>query len=153
MHPSLEFDHIGVAVSDIAEGRELVAAMLQVNRWTEVFKDPGIGVYVQFGIGATGPCFELIAPLDESSPISGALKSGRGILNHVAYLVKDLRQSSEALRDLGCFPVSEPQPAVAYGGRNVHFLQSPLRFLIELIEAPDHRHSFGPELFDYAPVE
>jgi methylmalonyl-CoA/ethylmalonyl-CoA epimerase len=46
------------------------------------------------------------------------------------------------LRAQGCCPAGAPQPAVAYGGRRVQFFVSPLRFVIELIEKPDHMHTF-----------
>ena len=138
----MKFDHIGVVVADIEEGRELLSAMFAIKRWTTVFDDPGIDVYVQFGIGSDGPCYELIAPRSDKSPISVALRTGKGILNHVAYLVPDVAKAADFLRETGCLPVSEAQPAVAYEGKNVQFLLSPLRFIVELIEAPDHRHHF-----------
>jgi methylmalonyl-CoA/ethylmalonyl-CoA epimerase len=40
----MQFDHIGLVVSDMAEGREFLEGMFGVDRWTEVFEDPGIGV-------------------------------------------------------------------------------------------------------------
>jgi methylmalonyl-CoA/ethylmalonyl-CoA epimerase len=138
----MKFDHIGIAVENMEEGRRLLAAMFEIERWTEVFEDAGLGVFVQFGKGASGPCYELIAPLGPSSPVSSALKSGRNILNHVAYLVENLDTAASALQEDGCFPVVKPKHAVAYGGNLVQFFQSPLRFLIELIEAPEHRHIF-----------
>ena len=75
----MRFDHLGIVVADIAEGRDILNAMFDIQRWTEVYEDPGIGVYVQFGIGSDGPCYELIAPFGEGSPISVALKTGKGI--------------------------------------------------------------------------
>jgi methylmalonyl-CoA/ethylmalonyl-CoA epimerase len=143
--PSWEFDHIGVAVRDITEGRTLLRALLALSRWSEVFEDPGIGVYVQFGTAEFGPAYELIAPLNDSSPICGALRTGKGILNHVAYLVPDIASGAGYLRDLGCFPVTEKVHAAAYQEKPVQFFQSPLRFLLELIEAPGHRHKFFAE--------
>ncbi len=138
----MKFDHVGIVVDDIVKGRRLLLEMLGVAQWTEVFEDPGIGVYVQFGSGADGPCYELIAPLSEDSPVSGVLKDGHNILNHVAYLVGDLDAAAKTMRTLGCFPITDPQPAVAYEGNNVQFFLNPLRFIVELIEAPRHRHSF-----------
>lgn len=138
----MNFDHIGIVVADIAEGERLLGAMFGIENWTAVIEDPGIGVYVQFGIGQDGPCYELIAPLRADSPISVALRTGKGILNHVAYLVFDLARAAEELRDLDCMPVADAHPAVAYDGKLVQFFLSPLRFIVELIEAPGHRHSF-----------
>ena len=141
----MKFDHVGVVVADIAEGRHMLQTLFGIRNWTEIFEDPGIGVFVQFGIGSDGPCYELIAPRGNASPVSVALKTGKGILNHVAYLVADLEAASEALREAGCLPVAEAQPAVAYNGHTVQFFLSPLRFIVELIEAPEHQHSFAAD--------
>lgn len=138
----MQFDHIGVVVEEIAEGRSFLESAFGITRWTEVFDDPGIGVYVQFGMGSNGPCYELIAPREEKSPISVALRTGKAILNHVAYLVPDLDAAAEKLCNEGAMPVSEAQPAVAYEQQRVQFFLSPLRFIVELIEAPEHLHKF-----------
>jgi methylmalonyl-CoA/ethylmalonyl-CoA epimerase len=138
----VKFDHIGVVVADMSEGRRLLSAMFRIEGWTEVFDDAEIGVYVQFGIGTDGPCYELIAPRSEDSPVSRTLKAMKNILNHVAYLVDDLDSTAGELRARGCVPVADPQPAAAYDGNRVQFFMSPLRFMIEIIEAPEHRHSF-----------
>jgi methylmalonyl-CoA/ethylmalonyl-CoA epimerase len=71
-----------------------------------------------------------------------AVATGRAILNHVAYRVTDLTSSGRQLRDNGYAPTGAPKPAIAYGGRNIQFFVSPLRFIVELIEAPDHQHAF-----------
>ena len=140
----MRFDHVGIFVKDIARGRELLGEMFGITNWTEVFADEGIGVYVQFGIAASGPCYELVAPLGEQSPVDGALRAGKNILNHVAYLTADLEAEGERLRSLGSVAVAAAQPAVAYAGRRVQFWLSPLRFIVELIEAPEHEHSYSP---------
>lgn len=141
----MKFDHVGVVVNDIVEGRRLLKAMFGIDHWTRVFEDRGIDVCVQFGIGADGPCYELIAPLGKQSPVSGALKGGANILNHVAYLVADLGPAADELRKLGCFPVADAVPAAAYGGKRVQFFRTSLRFTVELIEAPTHQHDFVPD--------
>jgi methylmalonyl-CoA/ethylmalonyl-CoA epimerase len=139
----MKFDHIGVVVNNLPEGRRLLSAMQGVDHWTEAIADHEIGVYVQFGIGPNGPCYELIAPLTRASPVSGALKGSKNVLNHVGYLVANLDEAETHLRALGCFPTRDPQPAVAYGGKRIQFFLSPLRFMIELIEAPKHQHLFA----------
>jgi methylmalonyl-CoA/ethylmalonyl-CoA epimerase len=139
---SLRFDHIGVVVPEIETGRKLFAEALGVDRWTEVFEDAGLGVSVQFGLGASGPCYELIAPLGENSPVAAALRSGQRVLNHVAYLTSDIEAEGQRLAGHGCATTGPAHPAVAYGGRRVQFWVSPLRFMVELIEAPDHEHLY-----------
>jgi methylmalonyl-CoA/ethylmalonyl-CoA epimerase len=141
----LRFDHVGVVVAEIEEGRKFFTSALGITRWTEVFADPGLGVSVQFGLGPDGPCYELIAPLGENSPVAAALRNGQRVLNHVAYLVDDLEAEGQKLAAQGCSPAGPARPAVAYAGRCVRFWMSPLRFLVELIEAPGHQHLYLPE--------
>lgn len=154
--PSLEFDHIGLIVPELPAGREFLAGALGISSWTPVVDDSGLRVSVQFGSAqfssAQGSGFEssrppltyeLIAPFGDASPIAGALRQGKSILNHVAYLTPDLARSAAHLRSMSCFPAGDPQPAVAYSGRLIQFWVSPLRFIIELIEKPGHRHAFA----------
>ena len=141
----LRFDHIGVVVARIEVGRQFLEAACGVRLWTDLIADPGLGVAVQFGMSAAGgPCYELIAPLAEGSAVSSALERGRNLLNHLAYRTSDLEGQGERLRALGCLEVAPAQPAVAYRGRRIQFWMTPLRFLLELIEAPEHQHSFLP---------
>jgi methylmalonyl-CoA/ethylmalonyl-CoA epimerase len=142
----LHFDHIGVVVPDIDAGRRFLEAALGISQWTAVFEDPGLGVAVQFGRALDGPVYELISPLGDTSPVTAALKAGKNILNHMAYLTANIASAGERLRAQGCYPAGEPRPALAYGGRRVQFFVSPLRFLIEIIESPGHAHTFveGP---------
>lgn len=142
-------DHLGLIVADLAVGRGFLLSALGITHWSAVTEDPRLGVAVQFGtapVGAAtvGLIYEIIAPLGEDSPVSNALRGGRNILNHLAYLTPDLACSGDHLRSQGCYPVREPQPALAYSGRLIQFWMSPLRFVIELIEKPGHRHVFPP---------
>jgi methylmalonyl-CoA/ethylmalonyl-CoA epimerase len=143
MPPDLQFDHLGLVVKSLAKGRKVLAAMLGIAHWTQEFRDPVNGVLLQFCRDPSGLCYELLEPLDETSPVYPALAGGKAILNHVAYRVEDLPSQGERLRLAGCAPTSEPKPAIAYGGRSVQFFVSPLRFVIELIEAPAHEHIYS----------
>ncbi len=138
----LTFDHIGLVVGDMAEGREFLEGMFGIDRWTQVFEDLGIGVYVQFGRAEGGPCYELISPLGEGSPVMTALKRGVNILNHVAYLTADLDIDAGRLAARGSLMAGPAKPAVAYGGARVQFWITPKRFMVELIEAPGHEHVY-----------
>jgi methylmalonyl-CoA/ethylmalonyl-CoA epimerase len=138
----MQFDHVGVVVPELGEGRSWFTDLLSIREWTAEVADPVNGVYVQFGRDASGMCYELIAPIAEESPVSRTLASGDNILAHVAYLVPDLAAAAERLRQKRCFPIGSPKPAIAYGGSKIQFFFTPLRLLIELIEAPGHRHSY-----------
>ena len=138
----MRFDNIGVAAPSLEEGRAALTAVIEIPRWTEEFTDPVNSVCIQFGADASGICYELIAPLGDDSPIAKALNTGRNILNHVAYLVPDLAQARERLRAAGAVATSEPHPAIAYKGGRIQFFVTPMRFIIELIEAPTHEHLY-----------
>ncbi len=138
----MKFDHIGIVVRDPDSGRKMLSAAFMIERWTELFEDPVNDVFVQFGLDASGICYETVAPLSAQSPVRRALADGVNIVNHTAYLVADLAQEAARLRRAGFLPVSEPKPAIAYGNAHIQFFMSRTRLLFELIEAPDHRHRF-----------
>jgi methylmalonyl-CoA/ethylmalonyl-CoA epimerase len=139
----MKFDHLGVIVPSLDTGRAHLSAALQISDWSREFTDPLNGVFVQFGRGQVAMCYELVAPLGSNSPVALALRKGQGILNHVAYRVAALEPQVDRLRDLHFHPLGTPKPAVAYEGRNIQFLMSPLNFVVELIEHPEHEHVFS----------
>jgi methylmalonyl-CoA/ethylmalonyl-CoA epimerase len=143
----LALDHIGLIVPDLATGRDFLTTTLGITRWTPITNDPVLHVSVQFGAAPGHPLtYELIAPFGDQSPIASALRTGKNILNHLAYLTPNLETSGDHLRQSGCYPVGDPLPALAYQGRRVQFWISPLRFIIELIEKPGHVHPFAEDL-------
>ena len=138
----LKFDHMGIVVDTTAAGRDHLSPLFGITRWSEEFVDSDIGVYVQFGLDPFGICYELVSPLREDSPVTQALKARDRILNHVAYLVADLDAEAARIRRMRCLPAGPATPAVAYGSKRVQFFITPLYFIIELIEAPNHRHVY-----------
>ncbi len=140
----LVLDHIGLIVPELEPGRQFLQDALGISRWTAPVQDHALGVEVQFGTSDPGSIvYELVAPLGSASPIANALRIGKHILNHLAYLTADLNSAAEHLRNQGCYPAGEPQPALAYNGHLIQFWFSPLRFVIELIEKPGHTHAFA----------
>ncbi len=136
------FDHLGLVVKRLAKGRERMSGLLRIAEWTAPIEDAVNGVRLQFGRDPAGVVYELLEPLGQDSPVYEALRSGKAILNHVAYRVPDLAAGAAHLATAGAARVSEPKPAIAYGGRPIQFFVTPLRFIIELIEAPGHEHAF-----------
>jgi methylmalonyl-CoA/ethylmalonyl-CoA epimerase len=129
----MRFDHIGVFVPSLEEGRRHLEGLLGVTRWTEPVDDPGLRVFVQFGLDDSGVRYELVAPNGEKNPVSGALARGANLLNHVAYRVEDLESAMARLRAGGAMPLGPPRPARAFDGASVVFYLTPLRFVVELI--------------------
>jgi methylmalonyl-CoA/ethylmalonyl-CoA epimerase len=136
------FDHLGLVVKTLQRGRKSIARALGVERWTPELTDPVNGVVVQFGRDRAGVTYELLQPIDETSPVYPALRRGKAILNHVAYLVEDLPAAARTMREGGAGPTGEPRPAIAYGGARIQFFVMPSSFVVELIEAPAHAHAF-----------
>ncbi len=136
------FDHIGIVVAELSAGRPVLCAALGVCAWTREFADPVNDVHVQFGRDPAGLCYELIAPFSERSPVRRALRTGNNITNHVAYRVADLAAERDRLIALEFGPIADARPAIAYGGALIQFFMSPIFSLVELIEAPEHAHSY-----------
>jgi methylmalonyl-CoA/ethylmalonyl-CoA epimerase len=131
----MKFDHIGIFVHEIAAGDAALSATIPIARRSEIFTDPVIKVKVQFLFDESGICYELVAPFGEGNPVDGVLKTRRNVLNHVAYRTADLDAVLADQREKGAFPLNQPTPAVAFGGKRVVFLMTALNFIIELIEA------------------
>lgn len=130
------FDHIGLFVPDLETGRQHLTALLPIAQLTDPIDDPVIKVKIQFCTDTSGIRYELVAPLGEGNPVSGVLESGKGILNHVAYKVADIKAETLRLRRSGAMPLGPAKPAVAFNGQLVMFFLTPLKFIIELIEDP-----------------
>lgn len=128
------FDHIGIFVPSLELGRRHLGDAMYVSEWTAPIEDPIQKVVVQFGLDRSDTRYELVAPFGAGDPVTPVLKSGRNILNHVAYRVHGLDSSLADLRSKGFLPLGEPKPALAFDGRRIVFLLTPLRMMIELIE-------------------
>jgi glyoxalase/bleomycin resistance protein/dioxygenase superfamily protein len=131
MIAGLQFHHIGMACRDIdAELRALamVGYELEGNRFT----DPLQKVRGCF-LAGPGPRVELLAPLDDSSPVVSWLEKGIKMY-HQAYEVESIDLAIATLTAQRAVVLSVPKPAVAFGGRKVAFLMLPNLMLVELIE-------------------
>ena len=139
----MRFDHLGIIAPDLASGRALLGSAIGVGQWSREYEELCQDVFAQFGRCASGICYEIIAPRSATSPIARALASRTHTIHHVAYLVADLAREAGRLADAGLVPVGPAKPGLVFGNRPVQFFVSPSRFVLELIEAPDHQHEFG----------
>jgi methylmalonyl-CoA/ethylmalonyl-CoA epimerase len=130
----MKFHHIGIFVSDIDSGSEIMRNMFPIVSESEIYEDYSIGVYVKFLVDSSDIRYEIVAPLTQDNPVSGLLKSKKNLLNHVAYEVDNFYEVIDSMTNLGALQVSPVSPAVAFNGLNVVFLYSPLGFVVELIE-------------------
>ena len=130
-------DHIGVAVSDLDEAiayhRDVLGMPL-----LHVESNPEQGVReAMMGIGGSGSCVQLLAPLSDESPIAKFLeRSGPG-LQQVAYRVDDIDAVCSTLRERGVrLLYDDPKPGTA--GARINFVhpKDACGVLVEIVEPP-----------------
>ena len=129
----MKFHHIGIVVEDISSAASWYRDVCGYRPAGEIVRDPIQGVRVQLWQAEDGPCIELIEPDSEASRVSKFLKERGGGLYHLCYEVDDLNEALQKLRRAGAFPVTKPEPAIAFEGRLVVFLITPQRMMVELV--------------------
>ncbi|MFB0610814.1 methylmalonyl-CoA epimerase [Aurantiacibacter poecillastricola] len=101
------FNHIGVAVPDLAEAIAFYREVLGATNITEPFDLPEQGVKVCFvntpgAGGQEGTQLELLAPLSEESPVTGFLaKNPLGGQHHVCFEVPDIEAARAEFEAMG----------------------------------------------------
>lgn len=130
----MNFNHIGIFVPSLAEGKTYLESILNISNWSEPIEDPIQKVLVQFGKDQLGLCYEIIAPCGDNNPVEPLLIQSKNILNHVAYTVENIEIEIKRLQGERCILISGPSPAKAFDNNKIAFLYTPLRFIIELIE-------------------
>lgn len=129
----MKFDHIGIVVEDLENGQRQIGQILPIASFSEEITDPNINVKIVFATDTSSIRYELIAPLNEKSPLGAALKSRKNIINHVAYKTPRFAEAVASYQKLGLL-LGAPCPAVAFGGKQVAFFMMPLGIIVELIE-------------------
>lgn len=132
----MKFHHIGLFVANLADGRKKLSSIIPIAEYSNEIDDANLKVRVQFAIDYSGISYELVAPFGDNNPVAQILLSGKAILNHVAYRVKNFEDKISELRASGAVPLGAPASAVAFNGKRVIFFLTPLKFIIELIESP-----------------
>ena len=134
MLESFKFHHIGVAVKDI----DKTAAMYVGGGYqkSEPIFDPVQNVTICWLTKAGMPTVELLAPVDETSPVCKILEKNGVTPYHTCYVVEDIEQAIVDLRQQKYVLVSKPVEAVAIHNCKVAFLHHRQVGLIELVAAP-----------------
>jgi methylmalonyl-CoA/ethylmalonyl-CoA epimerase len=130
----MNFDHIGIFVKDLKEGRNYFYQFFDIVNKSKEFHDHEMGVSVQFLYDKCGVRYEIVCPLGINNPVDGMLIAKKNILNHMAYRVEEFDNKCLELRENGCIPISNTNSAVAFNGARVIFFLTPLGFVIEIIE-------------------
>lgn len=132
MNPGLTFHHIGFACRDIDKTKAFYVNLGYVA--ADVVDDPVQHVKVCFLDKEEAPRIELLAPLDEQSPVLRTLESSGVSPYHICYQVSDIEEAIDALRQQRFLLVNGPVPACAMHDRRIAFLFQKHTGLIELVE-------------------
>jgi methylmalonyl-CoA/ethylmalonyl-CoA epimerase len=126
-------DHIGVAVAELDPAIELYRDGMKLKLvHREVVAEQGVEA-VLLDVGENH--VELLAPLDEETPVGRFLaKQGPG-LHHVAYQVSDIEATLHDLKQAGMRLIDE-QPRTGIRGSRVAFVhpRSSLGVLTEIVQ-------------------
>lgn len=130
----MKFHHIGVAVKSI----DATAAMYEGAgyRMSDIVFDPIQNVSICWLTKPGEPIVELLAPVDDTSPVCKTLEKNGVSPYHCCYVVENLEETVKELRKERYVLTSKPEPAVAFCGCRVCFLYHKNVGLIELVEAP-----------------
>lgn len=140
-HLFLAIDHVGIAVPDLD-----VAMAFYTEKYgmkvlhEEVNEEQGVRE-AMVGVGDSGSCIQLLAPLNESSTIAKFLtKSGPGI-QQMAYRVTDVEQVSAILRERGLRLLYDaPKRGTADSRINFIHPKDAGGVLVELVEPNPNAH-------------
>jgi len=132
-------DHVGVAVPDLDEA---IAFYRDTYGMTVVHEETNEEQGVReamVGVGDSGSCIQLLAPLDESSTIAKFLdRNGPGI-QQLAYRVTDVEKVSAVLRERGMRTLYD-EPRRGTAGSRINFLhpKDAGGVLVELVQPASH---------------
>ena len=126
-------DHVGIAVKNLQEVKKMYANLLDIQPSTdEIVHEQGVRVSF---IETPTSSLELLAPLNEDSPIHRFIeKKGEG-LHHIAFKVSDIELEIKKLEQKG-FQLIDKTPRTGAKGKLIAFLhpKSTNGVLIELCE-------------------
>jgi methylmalonyl-CoA/ethylmalonyl-CoA epimerase len=128
------FHHIGVATKDI----DATASVYEQGGYhrSAVIFDPVQNVNVCWLTKEGTPTVELLAPVDEKSPVNHTLGKVGVSPYHCCFIVDKLEEAVAELRKQRYVLVSKPAEAVAFKGSRVCFLFNKNVGLIEIVESP-----------------
>jgi methylmalonyl-CoA epimerase len=129
--------HVGVAVSSLGPTTELLSNLFGYKVVSGPFDDPIQKVTVNFlaKFDEDVAEIELIAPINEDSPIRSMLAKDGGGAYHLCFETTDIDGALIHAKNNGCIIVSAPVPAVAFQGRRIAWIYTRSRQLFELVEA------------------
>lgn len=132
MLKNLKFHHIGIAVHDI----DVTARYYQDAGYarTDTVYDPVQNVNICFLSKDGMPLLELIAPVDDTSPVCSILDRSGVTPYHNCYEAEDIAVAVSELKKKRFIPLSKPVAANAMNDRKICFMFNKDVGLIELVE-------------------
>ena len=130
---NLIFNHIGIFVKNIKKSEKYINVFIEKNKSSKLILDKKLGIKAKLFYDKKKICYELVEPYGKNNPVSGFLKRGTNILNHVAYTSNFFDETLHELRDNKFMQISEINYSKLFKSRVVFFI-SPLNYIIELIE-------------------
>jgi len=129
------FHHVGYVVKSIGDIATSFAQSLNLFWDGEIFYDPLQGVRVAFfqPTRPQNPTIELVEPVGKESPVYRFLQRGGGF-HHLCYEVNSLEAQLRSVRSNGDLVVRKPLPATAFGGRQITWVYTKNKVLIEYLE-------------------
>ena len=130
---TLRFHHIGYAVNNI----EITAKYYKEAGWnlSDIQIDKTQNARIAFLSKPDMPLIELIAAIDETSPIVKILEKAGVSTYHVCYETDDIQSAVGELRKQKYISLFNPVEAIALSNRKICYLYNKNVGLIELVEA------------------
>lgn len=127
----MEFHHIGHATKSI-DTSSTIFSEIGYSPESTLIIDTLLDVRIEFWISSSGPRIEFIQPISKNSTVWKIL-SKRGGPYHYAFLVPDISEAKIKLEKKKVRPITDPLPAMAFGGRQIQFFAGADGSIIELI--------------------
>jgi methylmalonyl-CoA/ethylmalonyl-CoA epimerase len=136
MTTMLKFHHIAIAVQDI----EKTAAIYRLAGFasTEPIIDTVQNVKICFLQKQDMPLYELVEPIDETSPVNKILDKMGVTPYHICYEVDDIYDAINALKKQRYLLLQKPVPAIALNSMQICFMFHKDAGLIELACTAKH---------------
>jgi methylmalonyl-CoA/ethylmalonyl-CoA epimerase len=132
--PDVHLHHVGFVVPDIASAVARFGASVGATWDGLIFHDPLQKVKVTFL--TTSPSdgqIELVEPAAPDAPVVAMLKKGGG-LHHLCYDVPNLPGHLRYVRKHGGMLLKAPVPAVAFEGRQIAWVLTREKLLLEFLQ-------------------
>jgi methylmalonyl-CoA/ethylmalonyl-CoA epimerase len=136
--------HVGFVVASITASAEGFARSMSASWDGRIVHDPLQAARVSFLVtGAGQPLIELVEPAGEGSPVARLAERGGGF-HHLCYEVASLEEQLEQSRAARAILVRPPLPAVAFDRREICWVFTRERLLIEYLEAERRPSELSP---------